>query len=167
MVYFAYGSNMLTPRMISRCPRAKEMGSAWLVGYVLRFDKRSKDGSGKGTIHSTSNQLDIVHGVLFEVPQADLWKLDRAEEGYRRKPVRVEASNSAPVDAEMYVAQEANLDSNAIPYDWYMALIITGALNHALPHTYVDSLRATKAKPDSELNRPTRLEALRQLGQTP
>jgi gamma-glutamylcyclotransferase len=163
MVYFAYGSNMLTARLVSRCPGAKEIGTAQLAGYLLRFDKGSKDGSGKGTLHSTSNSQDIIYGVLFDVPQSQQCDLDQAEKGYDRKLVRVEVLNSEPVDAETYIAQEANLAPNAIPYDWYMALLITGALSHDLPQTYVDSLRAAKARPDPDLNRPGRLEALRQL----
>jgi hypothetical protein len=67
MIYFAYGSNMLTARLVRRCPGAKEMRSAQLAGYRLRFDKRSRDGSGKGTIHSTSSQHDKIYGVLFDV----------------------------------------------------------------------------------------------------
>lgn len=166
MVYFAYGSNMLTARMVSRCPGAKETGSAWLAGYVLRFDKGSNDGSGKGNLYLTSDPHDIVYGVLFDVPRSQLCDLDQAEKGYDRKLVRVEVLNSKPVDAETYIAQEANLDPDAMPYDWYMALLITGALSHDLPQTYVDSFRAVKARPDPDLNRPGRLEALRQLDKT-
>src|ERR1700756_1898091 len=79
MIYFAYGSNMLTNRLLSRCSDAKTIGPAFLTGYTLCFDKRSRDGSGKCTIGHTARPSDIVHGVLFTVPQSQLPSLDRAE----------------------------------------------------------------------------------------
>ena len=44
-LYFAYGSNMLTARLHKRCPSARILGTAVAPGLVLRFWKRSKDGS--------------------------------------------------------------------------------------------------------------------------
>jgi gamma-glutamylcyclotransferase len=167
MRYFAYGSNMLTARIHSRCRGTKAIGRASLAGYTLRFDKRSSDGSAKCAIHSTSNPHDIVHGVLFEVPQAQVCRLDAAEgEGteYERRPVRVEVENGEVVPAETYFAKEAKIDAAAKPYDWYLDLVIAGALTHELPETYVAALRNVQAKPDPHLKRPDRLQALEQLG---
>jgi gamma-glutamylcyclotransferase len=166
MTYFAYGSNMLTSRIVSRCPGTNEIGRAWLVGYVLRFDKLSSDGSGKCTIHETSDPHDIVHGVLFQIPSAQVSRLDRAEAegiGYDRGPIRVEVLHSAPVRAETYVAKETAIDPDVKPYDWYLDIVIQGALSHNLPDSYVKMLRQVSAKPDPNLNRPSRRRALKQL----
>ena len=48
--YFAFGSNMLLERIKKRVPSARVLGNATLGGYALRFNKLSKDGSGKANI---------------------------------------------------------------------------------------------------------------------
>ena len=47
MLYFAYGSNMLTERLKARVSSATPIGKANLSDHGLRFHKKSKDGSGK------------------------------------------------------------------------------------------------------------------------
>lgn len=166
MTYFAYGSNMLTARLLSRCLGAKTIGPVFLTGYTLCFDKRSRDGSGKCTIGHTGRPSDIVHGVLFTVPQSQVPSLDRAEgEGteYDRVPIQVTTENDKTVPAETYIAKEELVDRHAIPYDWYLDLVVTGAEHHGLPKAYVDKLRSVNALPDPMPQRPERLEALKQL----
>ena len=93
MTYFAYGSNMLTARLLFRCPGAEKIEPAFLTGYTLCFDKRSRDGSGKCSIRHTGSPSDVVHGVLFTIPQSQVPSLDRRKEKalimiaylYRRK----------------------------------------------------------------------------------
>lgn len=81
--------------------------------------------------------------------------------------VWVEVTNGELVRrAETYIAQESKIDQSVKPYNWYLDLVITGALMHELPRTYVDALRNVRARPDLDLNRPARLEALKQLGKS-
>jgi gamma-glutamylcyclotransferase len=47
MLYFAYGSNMLTERLKARVPSTRPISPAILSDYDLRFHKRSTDKSGK------------------------------------------------------------------------------------------------------------------------
>src|SRR5262245_37818727 len=83
-IYFAYGSNMRTARLVERCPGAKPLGWALASGYRLAFLKKSKiDGSGKGTLISSAN--DKCYGVLFEIPLSQRGLLDSFEgRGYER-----------------------------------------------------------------------------------
>ena len=43
-------------------------------------------------------------------------------------------------------------DENLLPYDWYRALIVAGALEHELPESYVAALRdaVVRADPDAK-----------------
>jgi len=144
MTYFAYGSNMLTARLLFRCPGAEKIEPAFLIGYTLGFDKRSRDGSGKCTVRRTGSPSDVVHGVLFTIPQSQVPSLDRAEgEGteYDRVLIQAKTKNDKTVPAETYIAKEAKIDRHAIPYDWYLDLVVTGAEQHELPHTYIEGLR--------------------------
>ena len=160
---------MPTARILSRCPGTKKIGRASLAGYTLRFDKRGSDGSGKCTIHSTGNACEIVEGVLFDVPQSRVCCLDRAEgEGtdYDRRVVWVEISNAQLLPAVTYIVKEAKIDQGAKPYDWYLDLVITGAVMHELPQIYIDALRKVQTWPDPDLKRPGRIESLKQLGKS-
>jgi gamma-glutamylcyclotransferase len=169
MTYFAYGSNMLTARLLFRCPGAEKIEPAFLTGYTLCFDKRSRDGSGKCTIRYTGSPSDVVHGVLFTIPQSQVCSLARAEgEGtdYDRVAIQAETKDDKTVPAETYIAKEAKIDRHAMPYDWYLDLVATGAELHGLPHTYIEGLRKVQVIPDPTPQRRERLEALRQLGKS-
>jgi gamma-glutamylcyclotransferase len=169
MTYFAYGSNMLTARLHFRCPGAEKIGPAFLTGYSLCFDKRSRDGSGKCTIRHTGNPSDVVHGVLFTIPQSQVPSLDRAEgEGtdYDRVAIQAETKNDKTVPAETYIAKVEKIDRHAIPYDWYLDLVVTGAEQHGLPKAYIEKLRRVRAFPDPMPQRRERLEAVKQLGKS-
>src|SRR5436309_10854406 len=85
-LYFAYGSNMLTRRLTARTPSAAAVGTGFVEGYRLSFDKVSSDGSGKCDIEPTSNPADRVYGVVFTIADAEAGALDDAEgldRGYR------------------------------------------------------------------------------------
>jgi hypothetical protein len=45
LLYFAYGSKMLTRRLTARTPSAVVVGNSYVEGYRLTFDKVSTDGS--------------------------------------------------------------------------------------------------------------------------
>jgi len=167
MTYFAYGSNMLTNRLVSRCCGAKTIGPAFLTGYTLSFDKRSVDGSGKCTIRPTDSPSDVVHGLLFTIPSSQVPDLDRAEgKGYARVPIQVETEDNNVVRAETYAAKEAKIDPLAKPYNWYLDLVVTGAEMHGLPKAYIDKLRTAHGIPDPTPQRSEKLEALKQLGRS-
>jgi len=89
-LYFAYGSNMLTHRLIERTPSAKAEGIGYVEGHRLAFDKVSSDGSSKVDIEATDNQTDRVYGVLF--------RIDRTEEG---NSVSTNPSNDSPLEASV------------------------------------------------------------------
>ena len=74
---FAYGSNMFTRKMRIPAPSARFIATGRIAGYVLRFNKKSDDGSGKGNIVETGNPTDEVWGVVFEISDAERAALDR------------------------------------------------------------------------------------------
>ena len=155
MLYFAYGSNMLTERLQDRVPSAEPVSSATLPGRTLRFHKRSKDGSGKCNLAPASEESASVHGVLFDFASDDLSALDEAEHrgyGYERRRVHPQTPNGS-VDAFAYVAQPAYIDDALRPYDWYRALVTAGAHQHNLPSAYRNRIEATRSYPDPDTDR--------------
>jgi gamma-glutamylcyclotransferase len=160
LLYFAYGSNMLSRRLLVRVPSPIAMGVGYTSGRRLTFDKVSTDGSGKCDIEPTQSPTDRVYGVLFEIASAEKAKLDDAEglgKGYREERVDVVTScGTRQALAHVATAKEPALR----PYHWYKALVVAGATEHRLPNPYVEWLRTVEAKQDPKVNRRAENEAL-------
>ena len=142
ILYFAYGSNMSTPRLRERIPAAQPVGSAVLQDYEFKCNKKSKDGSSKGNI---SPQIDaLTWGVVYKVPDAELPILDETEGGYKRITVSVSIGGQQ-TKCETYISEKL---STELPYDWYMKYIIDGARENGLPNDYVMALSQYPVKED-------------------
>ncbi len=142
-IYFAYGSNMLTERLRARCPSATPVSVAYAPNHRLEFSKLSSDKSGKATL--TSSRVSHQYGVIFEIDHNELNALDRAEgrgHGYGRDDgFRViHADTKHQVDAVTYLATQLSPDLK--PYDWYVALVVAGAIQHRLPQEQIEHLRS-------------------------
>jgi hypothetical protein len=77
--YFAYGSNMCTAKLRDRVPSARPLFVAKLQEHILRFQKRSTDGSAKADAEFTGDSNDVVWGVVFEIDSDQKHALDRRE----------------------------------------------------------------------------------------
>lgn len=165
--YFAYGSNMLTERLQKRCPSATVVGVAAADNYCLCFSKRSRDGSGKAALVASPGEK--VHGILFEISDTERDNLDKAEgypNGYSRND-RFQVtcdSDGSLIDATTYLATETEPD--LLPYDWYRALVLAGAIQHGLPDSHIEMLCKAEWKSDTNACRPSRLAALHVLERT-
>ncbi len=158
VLYFAYGSNMCTPRLVDRLPKVSVVGSARLSEWGLSFHKRSVDGSGKCTLHRVPGGLS--HGALFELSEGCAKELDRVEgPGYERIEVRTSAAGDN-LAAFTYVARASWVDTSLRPYNWYLDLVLAGAREHELPQQYVESTLAVVAVSDPDVQRSRSHQAL-------
>lgn len=78
-LYFAYGSNLQIDQMLRRCPSATVEGAAKLHGYRLGFAGFSVSRGGAGVATVVEDKNAWTSGVVFEIDQADLDRLDRFE----------------------------------------------------------------------------------------
>lgn len=152
--YFAYGSNMSTPRLRARAPSARPVGIARLPAHAHRWHKVGRDGSGKCDVVHTGCGKDGVWGVLFRLGRTDQRALDRAEGlgvGYDRRIVRVE-TEAGPRTAWTYCAKPGQINAALRPKAWYKAHVQRGAREHGLPAAYARVLdaAATVAGDDSD-----------------
>lgn len=160
-LYFAYGSNMMTARLQARCPSARPAGVAFAEDHQLTFWKRGRDGSGKG--HLVRSAGARQPGVLFTLAAHDLIALDGFEgagSGYRRvDDFAVRRKDTSEItQAAVYIATD--LDKTLQPYDWYLALILAGAREHAFDGEILRQLGAVPCRADPDPARATRHEAL-------
>lgn len=162
--YFGYGSNMLTKRLRARTPSATPIGTGYVAGHRLTFDKVSADklgnSSGKCDMEGSTSPTDRVYGVLFSILESERPELDKAEglgKGYERKTITV-IRDGMDCSAEVYVATKK--DASLIPYHWYKALVVAGAVEHRLPPSYVEWIRTVSSQPDPDAKRRADEEAL-------
>jgi hypothetical protein len=143
---------MLRARLLQRVPGAKVVGVGLLRGHALRWHKVAKDGSGKCDIPVDETD-SLVYGVLYEIPEKQKTNLDRAEGlgyGYDEMQVCIEVG-STTYSAVAYYATK--IDRNILPFTWYKALVVAGAVEHGLPPVYVEKLRAVTAVQDPDAKR--------------
>lgn len=155
MKYFAYGSNMCINRLRRRVPSCQFYAVASLKGYVLRFHKKSIDGSGKCNALQTADYQDIVIGVVFEIAETDKPTLDDAEgigNGYHEKTEKLYSSDQEII-AYMYVADDDAIDDKLTPYTWYKDFVVQGARQHQLQDSYIQKLEAFSAFVDPDKTR--------------
>ncbi len=150
MYYFAYGSNMHSARLGARVDVISCLGSVLLPGYDLHSDKISQnDGSGKFTIADSHHSH--ICGVLYELSNASFDRLDVVEgEGYERIHVQVDAYGNGVLEAVTYKAYDNMRDPELLPYEWYRALAVAGAIEHALPERYIHRLQLWPSIPDPD-----------------
>lgn len=162
-LYFAYGSNMLSSRLIARCPSATVIGMATAQNHALDFSKKSIDGSGKATLVKNSSSIHTP-GVVFEIDVAErdvLDKFEGASKGYERIDDFMIKTQDQTVTATTYLASMTH--SELVPFDWYLALIIAGALEHKLGDEHAERLNAIEHMPDHDAARKSRIAALKAL----
>ena len=135
--YFAYGSNMSTPRLEQRVGPVRVLGRAWLDHYCHRFSKHGNDGTAKGNVEPDPGQH--VWGVLFELESAQLECLRGFESGYRMVHFELTLEHR-PVHAATFEA--LNVVRELAPSDTYIRHYIAGMREHAIPSHYRAALLA-------------------------
>lgn len=159
--YLAYGSNLFGPRFARRVASARRGGSVPLVGWGLRFHKRSwNDGSGKCDIVRDPGRT--VYCVVWAMDRDHRPALDAAEglgNGYDERRMRV-ACGGQETDVFTYVAQPSHIDETLLPYRWYLELVIAGARENLFPPEYVAWLARVRARADPDRARAARERAI-------
>lgn len=153
---FVYGSMMDDEQIHGRCGSAISVGRALLKGHKLcfpRFSKRRR-GAVAGTQPDKGSE---VWGRLWDITSNDLETLDECEgfHSHRLKSdncynritttVFVNGDDKQPIEAEFY--QVVPQQNPGVPDEFYMKVVIRGAKEANLPHTYIETLEAvTTAK---------------------
>ena len=153
VLYLAYGSNMLPRRIEKRLGPCRLLGAANVSGFSLRFHKRGRDGSGKCDAFFTEHHADTLHGVVYELSEAQRTSLDAFEgSGYTTRTLSVDAAFGS-LEVYTYVARPEHVDHALRPFPWYKSIVVAGALAHDLPQRYIERLRAIETIADEDAQR--------------
>lgn len=137
---------MLSSRLIKRVPSAKIRGRVALDNWCVNFSKKSKDGSGKANL--TNKPGFVTWGLLYEIDDVEIEKLDKIENGYTRIKVIVKKDDGETVQAETYISND--FIDNPIAFDSYKQMLIRGAVDHNLPIDYIHYLQQLPSRPDNK-----------------
>ena len=163
ILYFAYGSNMLTTRLQRWCKTAEYKSLAMIKGHRVAFYKKSVDSSGKATLVTCDSKVPVL-GAVFEISISEIDELDAAEgAGYERQdefPV-ICLQTGELVQACTYVALENVSDLR--PFDWYLALVLAGLHSHDMDREYIQAIESTDFTVDTSQHRKSRVDAIRDL----
>ncbi len=152
--YFAFGSNLSSQRLLERIPAASKHCIANLDGHRLSWRKKGSDHSGKCDIEFTGNSEDSVYGVVYRMTHGEKLELDVYESagiGYQRREIEVDAWHGEVIDVFTYYAIE--IEHGRQPYHWYKEHVLRGAMEHGLPASYVEHIRATPSIDDHDAER--------------
>lgn len=154
MLYFAYASNMYWQQMRERCPSARFICVAELKDHRLAFTRESTHrGCGVGDVVSEPGKN--VWGVVYEVDEGDIVRLDQAEgfvpgsldNAYTREEcqVYIDGNEKKPVNVSIYFAVKQ--DNPPLPNWKYKQLIVEGAKFWHLPSEYIKTLEQIETGP--------------------
>lgn len=135
--YFAYGSCMCPvdlKRSLGESVYAYVMGPATLQGYRLGFFRRSRFRNC-GVLDVVRDRHRQVHGVLYRLPMRLSDRLDRREEGYCHETIEVECQGIRYSPVRTYTVIEKLTEEHA-PNDWYLNVVLRGAVTCGLPEHY-------------------------------
>ncbi len=158
MKIFSYGSNMLPVRIKNRIDSYKVIEKGFLENHLLRFHKKSKDGSGKADAFFTGNRNDTVWGVIGEVDEKSKIILDEIEglnKGYIQKEVEINIEKGTE-RAIIYKADKIYIFPKLFPYDWYKEYVLKGSIFYSFPKEYIDSIENIPYKRDLDTKRRER-----------
>lgn len=138
-LYFAYGSNMDRAAMAERCPDARVVGPARLERHRLAIMRE-----GYATVVHDARKA--VHGLLWEVPFADVLALDR----YEGVATRLYTKRQQPVVTASGVRKAlVYIGSNAgpgVPVAGYVEGVLAAAVDLGLPPGAITDIAALGAR---------------------
>jgi len=148
--YAAYGSNLHPVRLAARVPSAELIGTCFLPGWSLRFNKISNiDGSAKCSIERGG---EGTWHAIYRMAAEEKSLLDACEglgNGYDELALDIPEFGHCFT----YIASMSHTRHGLEPFDWYKAMVLRGCETNRFPANYVANVQAVNAVPDPDLAR--------------
>lgn len=146
LLTFSYGSNTASRYLRGYCPGAEPVMRAVLPNFWIEFRRYSTNlEGGISTIMETPG--DMVRGMLFSIPRAEIEDLDILEDVpiglYLRLGYLVLGEDGKWHRAQLY--RVANPEGPFPASDQYLDYMIEGAREHGQPEDYISRLEGFRA----------------------
>jgi len=152
-LYFAYGSNLHLPRMLSRCPGAEMLFIARRDGYQFRMTRKRSNGFGAADIVPAEGSC--VYGVVYLIPQSQRGDLRKAEGWRENRGAYLEQKDFDVVNTATGETARTVTYTVRQPHQppvpttrRYRDFVLNGARYWQLPLEYIDQLQAAIAVTD-------------------
>ena len=142
--YFAYGSNLDLSQMKRRCSESRLISKGSLSGHSLTFNRFS-NGWGGGVADVIQDQDSKVWGLVFEISDSDLERLDRYE-GYHKDQTSMYERWKAVIDtpngqiSDVWVYTVVEKQNFVQPTLEYLQIIKDAAVRWNFPKDYQQTL---------------------------
>ena len=142
--YFAYGSNLDISQMKRRCPESRLISKGSLSDHSLTFNRFSS-GWGGGVADVIQDQDSEVWGLVFEISDSDLERLDRYE-GYHKDQTSMYERWKAVIDtpngqiSDVWVYTVVKKQNFVQPTLEYLQIIKDAAIRWNFPKVYQQDL---------------------------
>ncbi len=154
-LYFAYGSCMNEADFRRTCSTAKDMGTAQLPGYQLRFNGYSAARRG-GIANVERKKGAVVEGVLWQIVDPQERKRLRAREGaphvYREELIRVRVADGWTWAFTYKLVRPFHID--IAPAYSYLQLLFDSPVSPAYKEEIVQWALAAPAESQTQYREP-------------
>lgn len=140
--YFAYGSNMDPLWLRKRGVFIYGMRPAILWGWRLAFNKQAVDNPSEGFANIIPDELSRVEGIMYEVEEDDLRKLDVFEGypvHYQKRFLTVNLYGGWTAEAVVYIANGNQVKDGLKPGKEYLKHLL--AAGRYLTKGYYEQLK--------------------------
>jgi gamma-glutamylcyclotransferase (GGCT)/AIG2-like uncharacterized protein YtfP len=152
--YFAYGSNLDLLQMKRRCPLSKLISKGMLPDYRLTFNRYAEGWDG-GVADVIQHAGSKVWGLIFEISDSDLVRLDHYEGYYKDKislyerwKAVINTPNGQVDDVWVYTVVEK--EKFVQPTLEYLQIIIDAAVRWDFPKDYQQAVELASIKMQNE-----------------
>lgn len=145
-LYFAYGSNLSVAQMQRRCSSAEVVSSGRLCGFRLAFTFYSTGWEG-GVADVTHSEDGEVWGLVFDLTEADLQRLDRFEgvpTHYERFQADIEVTDKTLHNVWVYAVSAKQQFIR--PTSAYLDTIKAAARKWKFPQAYCEMLELVETQ---------------------
>ncbi len=158
--YFAYGSNMNRERVVQRGMGFEGLEPGTLANYSLIFNKRSVKQPGTASANVMEDYGSVTEGVVYKLKHPSEIEMMDPYESYPicyNRMVMPISTREVMVDAWVYVANEAYVETGLKPAGWYLNHLLEG--EPFLSKAYLSKLRKTECLDQFEVEPTTTARA--------
>lgn len=155
--FITYDSSILFNKIESIVPSVQVIGKKEIKRRKLVFYRNGEYGPTLANIEYSSNEEDVVWGVLYKIDLVEKKKIDSVMKGYFKSfnlnRFNTESDNGFGEHKNAYSLDDTTGLVKNKPYNWYKKLMVKGAEENGFPKDYIKKLKSIQSEEDKNLER--------------